>query len=419
MSRLYHTERGRIVPPLGEELTHWRRARKQLRLPPTGAPATLYLLARPYPAAHLGGCPLRLAVNGAELTPLAALVPGEYQWYEVSVPPTLLVAGTNVIELWTDAPAMTGWALAIEPGHAAPQSYVSDDAGATWRNEDMGYLSVFGGEYVVRLRLAEGADPSPPPLTWQAPDTARVRRLRAVMPDGALGDAPLLERIRVLSGWLSTSWTHTAGQHRIAYTPWDAETILAWGQTGAGHFGQGPIVMCVHYATAFVSFAQAAGMAARCAPVWGTVNGHDGHFVAEVWSASHDKWIMVDPNADAIFWRDGAPLSIGEIQRLGDDVTPYIQWGRGSPFQRQNPHIARWLDDNYHHGICFRHRAIWPWQDYLTQPQHAPPSHGWTAYCETGLVWEAGERARRLGMFPWFGDATYFDAPPATGATLS
>ena len=77
---------------------------------------------------------------------------------------------------------------------------------------------------------------------------------------------------------------------------------------------------------------------------------------------------------------------------------------------------ARWLDDNYHHGICFRHRALWPWQDYLTVPQHAPPSHGWTAYCETGLVWEAGQRARRLGMFPWFGDAAYFDAPLSAGA---
>lgn len=417
MSRLYFTERGHIVPQLCEELTHWRRARKYLRLPPTSAPATLYLLARPYPEAHAGGCPLRIAVNGTELPPLSAQQPGEYQWCEVVVPPAALVAGSNVIELWTAASAMTGWSLAMEPAHAAPESYVSDDAGETWRNEHMSHLSIVGGEYVVRLRLAEDDDPPPPPITWQAPDNARVRRLREVMPAGVLADAPLLERARALSSWLSTSWLHTAGQHRIAYTPWDAETILAWGKTGSGHFGQGPIVMCVHFATAFVSFAQAAGLVARCAPIWGTPNGHDGHFVAEVWSAAHHKWIMVDPNVDALFWRDGEPLSITEIQQLGDHVTPFIEWGPGSDFQRQNPHIVDWLERNYHHGICFRHRSIWPWQDYLTHPQHAPPSHGWTVYCETGLVWETRDQERGLGMFPWFGNAAYFDAPPVLDAS--
>jgi hypothetical protein len=412
MSRLYCTERGHVVPTLCEELTRWRRARKQLWLPGTTTPARLYVLARPYPSAPGEGWPLRIAVNGTELPPVAGVRPGDYQWYEVAVPPGVLVAGANAFDLWTDAPAMTGWSLALEPGHAAPQSFVSDDAGGTWRNESMGYLSVLRGEYVVRLRLAEGDDPAPPALTWEDPAAARVRRLREVMPAAALGTAPLLARVRALTGWLSTAWEHTGVAAKTAYTPWDAETILAWGRAGAGHFGQAPIVMCVHYAAAFVSCAQAAGMAARCAPIWGTVNGFDGHFVAEVWSDAHGKWIMVDPNVDAIFTDKGSPLSIAEIQRLGDDVAPFVEWGRGSAFQRQNPRLAGWLDRVYLTGTCFRHRSVWRWGDYLTHPQHAPPGHGWPVYCETGLVWETRDLDRGLGMFPSFGGEAYFNAPP-------
>ena len=46
MSRLYLSESGRVIPTQCEELTVFRRARKQLELPGTEAPATLYLLAR-------------------------------------------------------------------------------------------------------------------------------------------------------------------------------------------------------------------------------------------------------------------------------------------------------------------------------------------------------------------------------------
>ena len=39
MSRLYHTEEGRVIPSLCEELTRFRWARKTLDLPATSAPA--------------------------------------------------------------------------------------------------------------------------------------------------------------------------------------------------------------------------------------------------------------------------------------------------------------------------------------------------------------------------------------------
>ena len=48
MSRLYLTESGRVIPTQCEELTVFRRARKELVLPGTRGRATLYLLARSY-----------------------------------------------------------------------------------------------------------------------------------------------------------------------------------------------------------------------------------------------------------------------------------------------------------------------------------------------------------------------------------
>ena len=172
MSKLYLSETGRVIPELGEELTTFRRARKQLDLPATSEPATLYCLAHSY-----GGnrAPLRLAINGAEVSPLGLAAAGHlapdasdptgngggYRWLRVEAPSHLLKAGANTFEFWTDGTAMNTWALALEPGHADPGSFVSDDGGASWRNHHMCSLSVERGEYVVRVRLAEGEDPAP------------------------------------------------------------------------------------------------------------------------------------------------------------------------------------------------------------------------------------------------------------------
>lgn len=157
MSRLYYREEGRVMPSLCEELTIFRRARKTLILPTTNAPGVVYILARPYPE---NNAPLRVAVNGTEVAALKPMRPGSYSWYEISV--SELKEGENTFELWTDHTAMAGWSLAMEAGHPAPDSAVSDDGGQTWRSERMGYLNAVLGEYVIRVRLAEGEDPPPP-----------------------------------------------------------------------------------------------------------------------------------------------------------------------------------------------------------------------------------------------------------------
>jgi transglutaminase superfamily protein len=412
MSKLYLTERGHIIPTLCEELTAYRRARKVFQLPPTKCPGILYVLARPYADADQ---PLHLSVNGKERV-VQPDPSGAYRWYEVPVDVASLRAGANTFDFWTDATAMNAWSLAVEPGHAQPESFVSDDGGRTWRNQNMGYLNALRGEYVVRLRLAEGEDPPPQSMAWEDPLNPRLAVLRKTLPPEAHGRGPALERARVLSAWLASSWEHTGPPRAVQYAPWDAETIIAWGKARSGHNAQRPIVMCVHYAVAFVSCCQALGLPARCAALTADLNGWDGHFVAEVWSSEHTKWVMVDPNTDAVFWKAGVPLSITEIQQQGPGLGALIEWGTGTEFQCRFPHMVAFIQENLQKGLCFRHRSIWPRADFLSHPELSPPGHGAVAYCETGLVWEAHDRAHGFGMFSCFADPGYFDAAPAVGS---
>jgi hypothetical protein len=408
MSRLYLTERGHVVPTLCEEVTTYRRARKVLDLPQTERPAILYVLARPYPGTEQ---PLHLSING-ELIAVQPKADAAYRWYEVPVDAAWLREGANTVDFWADATAMNAWSLAMEPGHAQPGSFISDDGGQTWRNQKMGYLNALRGEYIVRLRLAEGEDPAPPAMVWEDPANPRLAALREILPSRARDRGPTLARARVLSAWLASSWEHTSSSRASQYAPWDAETIIAWGKARSGHNAQLPIVMCVHYAVAFVSCCQALGLYARCAALTPAVNSWDGHFVAEVWAEEHAKWVMVDPNTDAVFWKGGTPLSIAEIQQEGAGLGRLIEWGPGTAFQRGFPHMVEFIQGNLEQGLCFRHRGIWPRADFLSHPELSPPGHGTVVYCETGFVWETRDREQGFGMFPCFADPGYFDASP-------
>ncbi len=409
MSQLYYSEMGHVVPTLCEELTDYRRARKVLHLPGTDAPAKLFLLARSYPDTMR---PLRLSVNGTELSGLLPNPSGIYVWHEVKISPALLVSGANVFEFWTDAGAMNAWSLAVENGHKDPASFVSTDGGETWRNEKMGYLNVTRGEYIVRVRLEEGADAQPPALVWEDPHNPRLRRLRQAIPHHVLQSGSTLARVRALASQVCTSWEYRNSGPAAQYAPWDAETIVAWGQASQGHDGRKPIVMCVHYGVTLVSYCLAASIPARCSVFTRGINTSEGHFTAEVWFEEYSKWVMVDPNMDAILFHEGVPMSVREIQQAGPDLSRLVEWGPGHRFQLNNPVIAEWVPKTFLTGACFRHRSIWSRADFLSHPEFSPPGHGSTCYCETNLVWEADDLEQGFGMFPYFAEQDYFDAPP-------
>ncbi|MCY4528383.1 MAG: hypothetical protein OXD46_05045 [Chloroflexi bacterium] len=411
MTKLYHTESGHSMPNLAEELTTFRRAHKVLTIPPTASPAVLYFLARAHEGTKL---PLHISVNGTALPPVP---PQEawHTWYEVPIDFGLLQAGDNVLEFWTDSTAMNSWALGLEAGHADPNSYVSDDSGRAWRNHHMAYLNVVRAEYVVRIRLAEGNDPTPPPMVFNDPDDPRLESLRAIMPAKALDQSlPKLERLRAISTWLASSWEHTpAGPDLgVINSPWDPETVLAWAPGQCGHNGLRPTANCIFYGVAFANSAQAIGVPARCAIFAGKPGKADGHFTAEYWSDEHQKWAMVDPNFDDFFIHDGVPLSISELQKLGSDLDDVTARGPGAESQRTNQRVHRWFDSHDRRARSFESRMVWYRADQLTRPEFSPPAHGaGGAYTETGIVWEERDKDT-WPMFPHFGSKDYFNAPP-------
>jgi len=354
-----------------------------------------------------------LAVNGALTEPIQPGDHAAYRWYAVSVAPNLLKPGANTFDLWSDSSAMDAWSLGLEGGHRVPQSFISDDSGQTWRNEKMSYLNVLQGEYILRLRLAEGADPAPPALAAEDPQHPRLKHLRQRIPAQAVKAGARMAQVQALLTWISTSWQHIDSGRAAQYAPWDAETILSWGRARVGQDGRLPVVMCVHYGVTFVTCCAALGIPARCAVFAGSQGGSDGHFTAEVWFDEYHKWVFVDPNADALFCRDGSPLSVSEMQALGAELGRFAVWGPGSEFQRRYPHIMTFVKDNYLIGQFIKHRSIWARTDFYSHPELTPPSHGSSAYSETDLIWEQRDRDGGFGMFPYFGDRDYFDAPPA------
>ena len=87
--------------------------------------------------------------------------------------------------------------------------------------------------------------------------------------------------------------------------------------------------MCVHYAVTFVAACVAVGIPARAAVLVDHASGKSGHFVAEVWLADAGRWIMVDPNLDAMFFDGERPMTIDEIQASGD-LPGQVRWGAGT-----------------------------------------------------------------------------------------
>jgi hypothetical protein len=101
--------------------------------------------------------PLRVKVNGfvGEIAPTKRPDAG---WYALPVARGRLRPGANEIELWAEIPLMDGWMIAMESGYPPAGSWLSLDAGRTWRGERMGLTHALG-MFPHRVNAADLAVP--------------------------------------------------------------------------------------------------------------------------------------------------------------------------------------------------------------------------------------------------------------------
>ena len=121
------------------------------------------------------------------------------------------------------------------------------------------------------------------------------------------------EAFLALKRWVRSRWNH--GWSASFKTVQDGLDILR-------EAAKGEQFCCGHYTRVFIDCATALGWPAR--PVGICIAscefprdynvGNVGHAVAETWSNEHEKWVLMDPDINCYYERDGVPLSALEIR---------------------------------------------------------------------------------------------------------
>ncbi|MGC9316924.1 MAG: transglutaminase-like domain-containing protein [Armatimonadota bacterium] len=147
------------------------------------------------------------------------------------------------------------------------------------------------------------------------PDDERIAQLREefALDDVVAGYGSEFEALLALRRWVRSRWDH--GWSHSFETVEDALDILQEAQRGEQF-------TCGFYATVFVACATALGWPARkisigladCSFPRDRRVGNVGHSVPEAWSNEHEKWVVLDPDLNVHYERDGVPLSALEIR---------------------------------------------------------------------------------------------------------
>lgn len=147
------------------------------------------------------------------------------------------------------------------------------------------------------------------------------------------------------------------------YPPWDARVVLNWvtsGRTGA---------FCAQFAQIFVQCAAAIGWPARYVGALSDETGK-GHFVAEIWSNQHDKWVLMDPLYNVHYEREGVPLNAFDLHRAWLDTGGKgVDLVRGRRYFDDDPRI----EDEAHRLIdCYGRFNLYLRSDHPVAPVTAP-----------------------------------------------
>lgn len=216
------------------------------------------------------------------------------------------------------------------------------------------------------------------PFAVEAPDNPTLTELRERFRlDHVSGRGDDVERAVRLRDWLKSLFPHRT-PYRMP--PWNALLILDRASRGVDAF------ICVHYSVALVQCCLATGMQARVVNLHRGIAEHyrigdeavadppvDEHVVVEVWSAEHQKWVMLDPDFDCHYEQDGVPLSAWEIhEALDAGGLEAVACGRG-PHSTSFNALGERLDDEEEFFAkvlpsYYRHVSVLMRNDFLSDP---------------------------------------------------
>jgi hypothetical protein len=148
---------------------------------------------------------------------------------------------------------------------------------------------------------------APPSLgfRFERPDHPRLAELaeRERLRDLIRPGATPFEQILSVKDWAAGQWP--AGNPN-PYPPWDALIVLDWIRAGTtGGF-------CAQYSQLLLQSLAALGFRARYVEI-GAIENPYAHYVVEVWSPDHGKWVLMDADYNLHFERNGVPLSALDI----------------------------------------------------------------------------------------------------------
>jgi hypothetical protein len=138
--------------------------------------------------------------------------------------------------------------------------------------------------------------------TFEAPELATLRSQEG-LESVVAGASSEFEKMLLIKNWVAAQWPHGTPD---PYPPWNALVVLDWirgGTTGG---------FCAQYSQVLLQSLASLGMTARYVEI-GSIENPTAHFIVEVWSNQHKKWVVLDSDFNVHFERRGIPLSALEI----------------------------------------------------------------------------------------------------------
>lgn len=233
------------------------------------------------------------------------------------------------------------------------------------------------------------------------------------------GEGGDFERAVRLRMWLKSRWPHRLP---LSNPPYDGLTIL-------DRAARGEAFICMHYSVTLVHCCLALGIEGRIVNLHRGISESyaigeeasadppvDEHVTTEIYCRELGRWVMVDPDFDCHYERDGEPASAWDIHRAwADGALDALEVRRG-------PGAAAYESlgaDFYERKLpaYYAHVSLLLRNDFLSDPDGPVPVFHPTDEATPPILWYRGEdlRLRRDLLGPLVVATPYTDETPLLG----